>query len=213
MGKKQKKMASRKSRGRKRSQVYYTAKSLNLSTFLVLDINSNNGRVTSTKEGLPVEFQSYFRAHPTKTSATIGEIADYLRANTKSTRNDLWIDSEEKLLHAVFLPPPSRESDHNHIQNSSVESEQPVPSSEVGDSPQPPSFGERILLLILTKEERVNIPGDLEEEFKQITAKHGERYAKLWYYKQVAASAWPLIRKVVKLGLITWVEEWIRRWA
>ena len=74
-----------------------------------------------------------------------------------------------------------------------------------------PQLGERILLLLLTREERVNIPGDLEEEFKQIAAKHGARYAKLWYYKQVAASAWPMVRKAVRWGLLAWVEEWIRR--
>lgn len=75
----------------------------------------------------------------------------------------------------------------------------------------PPQFGERLLLLILTKEERINIPGDLAEEFTEIVTKHGERYAKLWYYKQVVASAWPMIRKAVRLGLLAWVEEWIRR--
>lgn len=78
-------------------------------------------------------------------------------------------------------------------------------------SPVPPRFGERILLLILrTREERVNIPGDLEEEFKQIAAKHGARYAKLWYYKQVAASAWPMVRKAVGWGLLASVAKWVR---
>jgi hypothetical protein len=74
-----------------------------------------------------------------------------------------------------------------------------------------PQLGERILLLILTKEERVNIPGDLEEEFRQIMTKHGVRYAKLWYYKQVAASAWPLMRKAVGWGLLTSLGAWLRR--
>jgi hypothetical protein len=75
----------------------------------------------------------------------------------------------------------------------------------------PPQLGERILLLILTKEERVNIPGDLEEEYRGIAAKHGARYARLWYYKQVVASAWPMMRKAVRLGLLAWIEEFIRR--
>lgn len=76
----------------------------------------------------------------------------------------------------------------------------------------PPQLGERILLLVLsTKEERINIPGDLEEEFKQIAAKHGARYAKLWYYKQVAASAWPMARKAVGWGLLASIGAWIRR--
>ncbi len=77
----------------------------------------------------------------------------------------------------------------------------------------PPRLGERILLLILrTKEERVNIPGDLEEEFKQIATKHGARFANVWYYKQVAASAWPMIRKGIRWGAIASVGEWIRRY-
>jgi hypothetical protein len=79
------------------------------------------------------------------------------------------------------------------------------------NSTAPPRFGERILLLILTKEERVNIPGDLEEEYRSIAAKHGARYAKLWYYKQVAASAWPMVRKAARWGLLASVGEWIRR--
>lgn len=78
-------------------------------------------------------------------------------------------------------------------------------------SPIPPRFGERLLLLILTKEERVNIPGDLEEECREIAVKHGARYARLWYYKQVVASAWPMICKVVRWGLLAWLGAWIRR--
>jgi len=27
----------------------------------------------------------------------------------------------------------------------------------------------------------------------------------------VAASAWPMVRKAVRWGLLAWVEEWIRR--
>lgn len=74
-----------------------------------------------------------------------------------------------------------------------------------------PRLGERILLLILTKEERINIPGDLEEEYRGIAAKHGARFAKVWYYRQVAGSAWPMIRKAVRWGLLASVGEWIRR--
>jgi hypothetical protein len=77
--------------------------------------------------------------------------------------------------------------------------------------PTPPQFGERILLLILSKEERANIPGDLAEEYIQIAVKHTERYAKLWYYKQVAASAWPLLRKALRWGAIAWIGELARR--
>lgn len=77
--------------------------------------------------------------------------------------------------------------------------------------PLPPKQGERLLLLILSKEERVNIPGDLAEEYSQISVKHGERYAKIWYYKQVVSSAWPMIRKAIRWGLLASIGEWIRR--
>lgn len=82
---------------------------------------------------------------------------------------------------------------------------------EVAKMTAAPQLGERILLLILTKEERVNILGDLEEEYRGIAAKHGARYAKLWYYKQVGGSAWPLIRKVIGWGGVTGIGEWFRR--
>lgn len=75
-----------------------------------------------------------------------------------------------------------------------------------------PRLAERILLLVLrTKEERANIPGDLEEEYRDIAAKHGVRYAKVWYYKQVASSAWPAILKIFRWGLLISAWAWIRR--
>lgn len=75
----------------------------------------------------------------------------------------------------------------------------------------PPPFGVRALLLILNKDERINIPGDLEEEFAEIATKHGARFAKVWYYKQVAGSAWPMIRKGVRWGVWAWIGEWLRQ--
>lgn len=75
----------------------------------------------------------------------------------------------------------------------------------------PPQLGERILLLILSKEERINIPGDLAEEYAEIAEKHGKRFAKVWYYKQVGTSAWPLIWKCLKWGVWTSIGAWIRR--
>lgn len=75
----------------------------------------------------------------------------------------------------------------------------------------PPQFGERLLLLFLSKEERINIPGDLAEELEEIVAKHGGRFGKVWYYKQVIASAWPMIRKTLRWGLFASLGEWIRR--
>ena len=74
-----------------------------------------------------------------------------------------------------------------------------------------PRLGERILLLILSKEERLNIIGDLTEEYAEIATKHGERFARIWYYKQVATSAWPMIRKAIRWGVLASLGAWIRR--
>ncbi|MDQ3820983.1 MAG: permease prefix domain 2-containing transporter [Acidobacteriota bacterium] len=75
----------------------------------------------------------------------------------------------------------------------------------------PPKRAEQLLLLILTNEEREYLVGDLAEEYIDIQSKHGERFAKVWYWKQVIASASPLIRKALRWGLLAWAEEWIRR--
>jgi hypothetical protein len=75
----------------------------------------------------------------------------------------------------------------------------------------PPKLGERILLLILSKDERVNIPGDLAEEYAEIAEKHGERFANIWYWKQVTASAWPLIWKALRWAIWAYVGAWMRR--
>lgn len=163
-----------------------------------LDCTPNTGaqmarRIPRSYAGVHITFNNYFLAHPTIQSASLGEILEYLAAtNTLTPR-----------------PSQSSANEVNDLGKTSTESELPEPSSESKAS-SPPAFGECMLLLVLTKAERVNIPGDLEEEFRGIAAKHGARYAKFWYYKQVAASAWPMIRKAIWMGLLTWVGEWIR---
>jgi hypothetical protein len=77
---------------------------------------------------------------------------------------------------------------------------------------QPPRLGEYALFLFLSKQDRINIPGDLEEEYRHIESKFGARPATIWYYKQVATSIAPLLRKCfIKWVTIAWVEEWVRR--
>jgi hypothetical protein len=78
-------------------------------------------------------------------------------------------------------------------------------------TPVPPKRAEKLLLLILDKKGREYLVGDLAEEYTEIAANQGEQFAKVWYYKQVAASAWPMIRKVLRFGLYIWIGEWIRQ--
>lgn len=84
-------------------------------------------------------------------------------------------------------------------------------TSANAENPVPPKRAEQLLLLILDKKGREYLVGDLREEYAELAAKQGERFAKVWYYKQVTASAWPLIRKAVGWGLLASVGAWIRR--
>jgi hypothetical protein len=78
-------------------------------------------------------------------------------------------------------------------------------------TPEPPKKGERILLMLLSKEDRENMIGDLAEEFASITARHGMRFARVWYWRQVAGSAWPLLRKALRWGLLASAWDIVRR--
>lgn len=78
-------------------------------------------------------------------------------------------------------------------------------------SHRPPQLGEFALYMILSKEDREYLIGDLEEEFVKVQAKFGTKKARVWYYKQVLTSAWPMIRKALRFGLLAWIGEWFRR--
>lgn len=75
----------------------------------------------------------------------------------------------------------------------------------------PPHLGEFALELILSKDESENIIGDLAEDYVKKMLKYGITKAKVWYWKQVISSAWPLMCKVVRWGLFASAAEWIRR--
>lgn len=76
-----------------------------------------------------------------------------------------------------------------------------------------PRFGQYLLYLFLSKKDREYLIGDLDEEYLEVRAKFGPRLADIWYYKQVAASAWSMMRKAVGWGLLASIGEWIRRFS
>lgn len=77
---------------------------------------------------------------------------------------------------------------------------------------QPPKAGEYLLYLFLSRTEREVLIGDLTEEYPGLVTKFGLRLAKVYFYKQVVWSIWPLVRKtVVKWSAFGWVAELIRR--
>lgn len=77
--------------------------------------------------------------------------------------------------------------------------------------PQISKRAEKIILLICPQKSREYILGDLAEEYSRIAAKHGIRFGKIWYWKQVATSTWPLLEWLLKLGLSASAWEWVRR--
>ena len=52
---------------------------------------------------------------------------------------------------------------------------------------RPPGFGEYLLYLLLSKSERENLLGDLNEGFEEVCIKFGPGLGKIWYYKQVSS--------------------------
>lgn len=60
-----------------------------------------------------------------------------------------------------------------------------------------PRLGEFLLYFFLSQAERINVVGDLEEEYDSIAAKFGERAARLYFYKQISVSLSPFITKFV----------------
>lgn len=80
--------------------------------------------------------------------------------------------------------------------------------------PRPPKFAEYLLYLFLTKSERINLIGDLTQEYGEVSEKFGIKHANLWFYKQVGDSLKPLIwRSLSKLRLLASVFELLSRWT
>lgn len=77
-----------------------------------------------------------------------------------------------------------------------------------------PPFGEYLLYLFLTRQERITLIGDLTEEFVGVYLKFGETKSRIWYYKQVFTSLWPLIKRFIfRWGFLGIVWRVFKRFA
>ena len=82
-------------------------------------------------------------------------------------------------------------------------------ASKIAESPK---FAEYLIYFILSKQDRVNLIGDLEEEYGEVLKKFGRKAASVWYYKQVFTSIRPVVwNRLVRWGAIAWIGDWIRR--
>lgn len=86
-----------------------------------------------------------------------------------------------------------------------------VPHHGTSVTRKPPKYGERLLYLLLSKDERKNLIGDLAEEYIELQAKHGLKFARVWYWKQVCGSFFSLAVRAVRWGLYAGIVEWVRR--
>ncbi len=109
---------------------------------------------------------------------------------------DPYLDTDIEAAHKIF--------------RTAVSSHSPDPII-VSTVPRLPRRAEQVILLIFPKNNREHLLGDLAEEYIEIAVKHGDRFANIWYWKQVVASAWPFLKKALRWGLLVSSWEWIRR--
>jgi len=77
---------------------------------------------------------------------------------------------------------------------------------------RPPFNAEYLLHILLPSEEREFVIGDLIEEYSQVFERFGKRRADTWFYKQVAGSLLPLLRRtILRIGALVWLGRILRR--
>jgi hypothetical protein len=75
-----------------------------------------------------------------------------------------------------------------------------------------PLNAEYLLYLFLRKEEREALIGDLAECYGEVIRRFGKVRADIWFYKQVAGSLFPLIRRaVLRVAALAWLGRALRR--
>ena len=99
------------------------------------------------------------------------------------------------------LSEPSDQTEHRRLMSALQDVENMVAQLE------PPKLGHYLLVIFLPRRDRISLPGDLTEEYKEYLAMFGKRKAEIWYWKQVVTSVAPIIRawarRMVKWTLIS----------
>jgi len=76
----------------------------------------------------------------------------------------------------------------------------------------PPLNAEYVLYLVLRREERDEIVGDLIEAYGKVIQRFDKRRADIWFYKQVAGSLLALLRRqILRIGALVWLGRILRR--
>jgi hypothetical protein len=84
--------------------------------------------------------------------------------------------------------------------------------SHVNSKSKPPLNAEYLLYIFLRREERDALIGDLVECYSLVFHRFGKRRADIWFYKQVAGSLFPLLRRaLLRVGALVWLGRILRR--
>lgn len=81
-----------------------------------------------------------------------------------------------------------------------------------GTTIRPPLNAEYTLHLLLSKDERDAVIGDLIEDYGRILGRFGRVRADFWFYKQGLSLLWPLVRRAgLRIGTYLWLGNLVRR--
>lgn len=77
---------------------------------------------------------------------------------------------------------------------------------------RPPFNAEYILHILLGRDERDVVIGDLIEGYGKVMVRFNKRRADIWFYKQVGGSLLPLLRRaLLRIGTLVWLGRILRR--
>jgi len=77
---------------------------------------------------------------------------------------------------------------------------------------RPPFNAEYLLYLLLRREDRDIVIGDLLEGYGEVLRRFNKRRADIWFYWQVASSLFPLLRRALfRIGVLVWLGQVLRR--
>jgi hypothetical protein len=202
---KQQKAARKKKKGSLPSGENVTYISgLRLGTWLV-DINWVKERISSTRS-------------ISQEAVSLEDVLDWFNTEGHSMRNATVFGFDGFLMQIrdgkVVTPP--KELSITEIRNGKAVATFNPPVIKVeglhkSNSSSPPLIGQFILEILLSRKEADNLIGDLAEDYNEKAIKYGIPKAKIWFWKQVIGSIWPLARRVVPWGVFAWLVEWFRR--
>src|SRR6266404_582298 len=152
---------------------------------------------------------------------TVEETSEVLKISTGAVMRDwglarAWLGREIPSVESLF--------EESHVTSKGTEAKPTLslPFEESGTTsketeakpttPRPPFNAEYLLYLLLRKEEREVLIGDLTEDYGEVNNRFNKRRADIWFYKQVFGSVWPLLRRaLLRIGALVWLGRILRR--